>query len=126
MNTKDIEHFKSKLLAEKKQLETEMAKVGQKNPSKASGWEATSTNIEVDAADENEVADKFEEYDGNNGILTQLDNQLRDVNSAIERIANNKYGICETCGKPIERERLEANPSARISLKHGHATAAVA
>jgi len=120
MNTKDIQHFKEKLLSEKKELEADLAEVGQKNPSNAQGWEATSTNIEVDTADENEVADKFEEYEGNSGILKQLENQLTEVNSALERIINGTYGNCEVCGKPIERERLEANPSSKISIKHSH------
>ncbi|MFA6295263.1 MAG: TraR/DksA C4-type zinc finger protein [Candidatus Paceibacterota bacterium] len=120
MNTKDIQYFKEKLLSEKKELEADLTEVGQKNPSNAQGWEATSTNIEVDTADENEVADKFEEYEGNSGILKQLENQLTEVNSALERITNGTYGNCEVCGKPIERERLEANPSSKISIKHAH------
>ena len=120
MNTKDSEHFKNKLLSEKKELETDLDEVGQKNPDKAQGWEATSKNIEVDAADENEVADKFEEFEGNSGILKQLENQLTEVSAALDRIAKGTYGICEICGKPIEKDRLEANPSARTSIKHAH------
>lgn len=120
MNKQETEHFKEKLVSEKKELEADLAEVGQKNPSTAQGWEATSTNIEVDAADENEVADKFEEIEGNNGILKQLENQLDEVNSALDRILRGTYGICEVCGKPIEVERLEANPSSRTSIKHAH------
>jgi len=120
MNKKDIEHFKKQLLVEKTQLETELGRVGQKDPSNPNGWDATTTDITVDAADENEVADKLEEYEGNTGIIKQLDNQLIEINAALERIVNGTFGACETCGEPIERERLEANPSSRISIKHGH------
>ncbi len=120
MNKTDTEYFKAKLEAEKSVLETEMAEIGQKNPSATKGWEATSKNIEVDAADDNEVADKFEEYEENNGILNQLENQLAEVNAAIDRLKKETYGTCEICGQPIEKERLEANSSSRISIKHAH------
>jgi RNA polymerase-binding transcription factor DksA len=120
MNKTDIEHFKGKLVLEKNNLEKELGEIGQKNSSSVGGWEATSGNIEVDRADENEVADKMEELEDNAGIVTQLENQLNDVKAALERIDAGTYGLCATCGKPIEKERLEANPSAKISIKHGH------
>jgi len=120
MNKKDLEHFKAKLMAEKKNLEKDLGDVAQKDPSAAQGWEATSNNIEVDPADENEVADKFEEYEGNKGVTNKLEDQLTEVNAALSRIANGTYGICEVCKEPIEKERLEANPSSRTSIKHSH------
>ncbi|MEI6304961.1 MAG: TraR/DksA C4-type zinc finger protein [Candidatus Taylorbacteria bacterium] len=120
MNKKDMEQFKTKLLAEKVDLEQELASIGQKDPNAKGIWDASSGGMEVDTADENEVADKLEEYEGNNNILAQLDNQLIEVNSALDRIEKGTFGICEKCGKPIEKDRLEANPSARISIKHVH------
>lgn len=120
MNKKELEIFKKRLLEEKAELEDELGLIGQKDPSAPNEWEATTKDMEVDAADENEIADKLEEYEGNSGIINSLDSQLREVNSALERIESGKYGICEKCGKPIEKERLEANPSARISIKHAH------
>ena len=120
MNKKDIEKFKVKLAAEKKQLETELDRVGRKDSSNPNGWDATTTDIEVDAADDNEVADKLEEAEGNAGIITQLENQLKEVDAALDRVQKGTYGICEKCGKPIELDRLEANPSSRISIKHKH------
>ncbi|MBU6426676.1 TraR/DksA C4-type zinc finger protein [Patescibacteria group bacterium] len=120
MTKRDLEYFKKKLLAEKADIEAELSGISQKDSSGPGGWEATSGKIEVDAADENEVADKFEELEENAGIAGQLENQLSEINSALDRIANGTYGICEKCGEPIERERLDANPSARISIKHLH------
>lgn len=118
MNKKDIQYFKEKLEAEKILLEEELNSVGKMNPDNPSDWDATSGEIDTDSADENEVADKFEELEENKVILNQLEPQLREVNAALERINNNTYGICEISGEPIERERLEANPSARTSIKH--------
>ena len=117
MNTKDLQSFKAKLMAEKTQLEGELAGIGQRNPQHAGGWEATSGKMEVDAADENEVADKFEELEENTGIMAQLENQLNEVKAALERIEKGTYGIDEETGKPIDIKRLEANPSARTAIK---------
>lgn len=121
MNKKLLEQFKKKLLAEKADLENQLGGIGRRNPGVAGNWEATTGDIEVDSADENEVADKLEELEENTGIVTQLDKQLVEVNAALDRIEKGTYGICEKCDKPIEDDRLLANPSSRISIKHGHA-----
>jgi RNA polymerase-binding protein DksA len=118
MNKKDLEFFKAKLLDEKKGLEAELSEVAQKTPGQT--WEATSGTLDVDSADENEVADKFEEYEGNKGIVEKLEKQLEEVDSALTKITAGTYGLCEACKEPIERERLEANPSAKVSIKHSH------
>lgn len=39
--------------------------------------------------------------------------ELRDVEAALERIRVGSYGICDDCDSEIERERLDANPTAR-------------
>ena len=117
MNKKDIQYFKDKLLKEKTLLEEELSSVGKVNPNNPNDWNATSGKIEVDSADDNEVADKMEELEENRAILQQLEPQLNEVKSALQRIEDGKYGICEVSGKSIERERLEANPSARTSIK---------
>ncbi|MDO9534558.1 MAG: TraR/DksA C4-type zinc finger protein [Bacillota bacterium] len=36
---------------------------------------------------------------------------LQDINSALERIADGSYGQCLSCGREIEKERLETIPS---------------
>jgi len=120
MNKEDLKRFQGRLLAEKTELEEELASVGKRDSGSAEGWDATSGEMEVDAADENEVADKLEELDDNSGIAANLENELKEVAAALERIEKGTYGLCEKCGKPIEKERLEANPSARVSIKHGH------
>jgi DnaK suppressor protein len=50
--------------------------------------------------------------------LEKLDKQLTEVNDALSRIDEGTYGLCEVSNEPIEKERLEANPSARTCLKH--------
>lgn len=118
MNKKDLEHFKEKLLKEKLLLEEELSTISRVNPDHPSEWDATPGKIEVDSADENEVADKFEEIEENQTVLNQLEPQLNEVELALRRIDSGNYGICEVSGEIIERERLEASPSARTCIKH--------
>ncbi len=120
MNKKELDNFKKRLLTEKAGLEQQLSSVGKKDTDTAGGWDATSGSIEVDAADDNEVADKLEELDENATIANQLEGQLTEVKAALVRMEKGTYGTCEVCGKPIEMERLEANPSAKISIKHSH------
>ena len=120
MNKKETEQFKKKLITEKAELEAELTSVGQRTSDNPNVWEANTGGIKVDSADENEVADKFEELEGNAGIVSQLENQLVEVNAALDRIEKGTYGLCEKCGKPIEYDRLEASPSARYSIHHTH------
>lgn len=47
--------------------------------------------------------------------LTQL---LGEVDSALSRIDSGKYGICEFCHEPIEKEGLANNPLMRFCLEH--------
>lgn len=44
--------------------------------------------------------------------------ELSNINHALEAIKNGSYGICETCGKEIPFERLEAIPQTSFCLDH--------
>ncbi len=118
MNNTDLQHFREKLIQEKTLLESELASVGKVNPENSIDWKATSGSIETDSADENEVADKFEELEENEIIIDKLEPQYIDVISALERIEKGVYGMCELCSKPIEKERLEANASSKKCMEH--------
>ena len=38
--------------------------------------------------------------------------EIRAIERALKRLALGTYGVCVSCGQPIERERLEAHPTA--------------
>ena len=118
MNKKELEYWKGKLLKEQELLLEELKTVGRVNPSNPNDWEPVPAEMDVDNADDNEMADMIEGYEGNAAILKQLENQLNEVKDALLRIENGTYGICEISGEKIEKERLEANPTARTSLAH--------
>ena len=118
MNKKDIEYFKNRLEKEKTLVEEEIKTVGSSDPNNPKDFSATSNDMDIDRADENELADKMEELEDNKGILDSLEKQLKDINDALGKIGKGTYGICEISGELIERERLEANPAARTCMRH--------
>jgi sigma-B regulation protein RsbU (phosphoserine phosphatase) len=50
-----------------------------------------------------------------NGSLAGL---LREVDSALDRMANGSYGLCEVCHDTVEQDRLLADPLVRYCLDH--------
>ncbi len=114
----DTQYFKDLLEKESLVLEKELATLGRRNPDNLSDWEATEKPNGTDEADELEVADKMEEYENNRGTLNQLEIRLNEVKKALSKIDEGKYGICETCEKEIEADRLEANPAAPTCKTH--------
>jgi RNA polymerase-binding transcription factor DksA len=43
---------------------------------------------------------------------------LREINTALSKIMDGTYGICEGTGKPISKVRLEVQPWAKYSIEH--------
>lgn len=121
MNKRDTDRFKAKLNSEKSELESQLSGISERNPANPKEWDATPGGLEVDTADENEVADKMEELQKDTGIASKLEAQLTDVKDALDKIEKGTYGLCEKCGEPIKPERLEANPSARTCVAHASA-----
>ncbi|MDE2448432.1 MAG: TraR/DksA C4-type zinc finger protein [Gammaproteobacteria bacterium] len=66
--------------------------------------------------------------DVNLAEVTRGVQEIRAVERALKRVALGTYGVCVSCGQPIERQRLEAYPTAnrctvcQRAYEHGHAT----
>ena len=46
-----------------------------------------------------------------------LEDKLKQIEEALEKIENNTYGICEKCNKQIELKKLKINPSTDYCIK---------
>lgn len=51
-------------------------------------------------------------------MLSDVEVELDEVRLAFERLAVGRYGLCESCGQPIDPNRLEAVPATRYCLSH--------
>jgi RNA polymerase-binding transcription factor DksA len=113
----NVVHFKEKLEKELALLETELARVGKRNPANPDDWEPTAPQAE-DTAEEGERAFGIETLGENSALEAELELELMKVRAALGRIEVGTYGICTVCKNPIETERLEAVPSAITCKAH--------
>lgn len=122
LTEKEIQDFKTKLEAEKQELEADLAHLGRINPDNPKDWEAVKEDLNVLESDYNELADEFEEFEEDTAVLKELETRLMEVRHALRKINNigtaGEYGICEVSGKEISKERLEVNPAARAHVEH--------
>jgi RNA polymerase-binding transcription factor DksA len=112
----DIEQARSRLQQERERLLAVENSIDAEDPLSEPLAEAVS---ELSAADQH-PADEGSETASREMSLSlreHVENELAGIDAALARIGAGTYGICETCGKPIEEERLEAIPYARYCLK---------
>jgi RNA polymerase-binding transcription factor DksA len=49
-------------------------------------------------------------------LLDQANSHLAELDGALDRLREDRYGRCERCGRPIAAERLAARPAARTCI----------
>jgi DnaK suppressor protein len=101
MNKSELLHYKNLLLAKQQKLSSGKSLVG--SIPTAGGPRGDPVDV---AASETSAAIQIR--------LNQTDNKLlRAIEDALRRIRQERFGICEECGQPISKARLEAVPWAR-------------
>jgi DnaK suppressor protein len=77
-------------------------------------------SVDSNADDEHDPEGQTIAYERSQlGALTeQVRQHLAEVEAAVARVAAGTYGVCETCGEPIDLDRLDARPTARTCLAH--------
>ena len=95
MDKKLLKELKEKLEKEKSQIEEELKKFAKKDEKLKGDWdtrypkwdgEAGSSSLET-------MADELEEYESLLPVEHVLELKLRDIDSALEKIKKEKYGI---------------------------------
>jgi len=96
-----INQLKARLLGDKDRLEKDLEAV-------------SPANMEANPGDEEEQADEVEEMAGRVALAEVIRRRLRRIRSALTKMQNKAYGICENCGKKIEEKLLEIDPESRF------------
>ena len=113
----DKKILKEKLEKERDELLEQMKDMGKLNP-ETGDWEATPEEQEFPEADQNDMADRFEDFEARSSMVRALEPRLQDILKAIKGINKDTFGKCKICKEDIETARLEANPAARTCMKH--------
>ena len=113
----DKKKIKEKLESERDMLLEELRDMGKLN-SETGEWEATPEEMESPQSDENDKADRFEDYEARSSMIRTLEPRLNSILKALKGLGRESFGKCEVCKKDIEMARLEANPAATTCKKH--------
>ncbi|MBI4788280.1 MAG: TraR/DksA C4-type zinc finger protein [Chloroflexi bacterium] len=73
--------------------------------------------VEQAKGDEGDLAATAQQKERAMWLANDQKQRLAQIDQALARIAAGKYGICDNCGKPILRERMEANPHATLCIQ---------
>ena len=109
LNERELKKYRKKLLEAKREIwETVL---GQKEVEEKLG------EMVEEPKDLEDWADFTIEEEKLTGLALQELEILRAIDNALRRIEEGTYGICEVCGGPIEKERLELLPWTTLCAK---------
>ncbi|MGA9770947.1 MAG: TraR/DksA C4-type zinc finger protein [Blastocatellia bacterium] len=109
----DTEKYRKKLIEERDRLSKKIMKVD-----RAEIAEPISDELDITSSDA-PVVD--EELDIQAALVNMKSDRLEKINAALQSIDDGTYGKCEVCGKEIEPERLDAEPTATTCIEHSRA-----
>jgi DnaK suppressor protein len=112
---KELRDLRTQLQEERTELERQMAEIEE------GSFGTPQSELSGDVA-------SFDEEYADAGTATfererdlSLSNNIRDliekIDKALERIEDGTYGLCERCGRPIEKARIKALPYASLCIK---------
>jgi RNA polymerase-binding protein DksA len=113
LTPKELEHFRELLLAKRRELVGDMSSMEREALRSATG--SNLSNLPLHMADMG--TDNYEQ-EFTLGLVEKDRQLLREINQALAKIQDGRYGICEGTGKPISKPRLEAQPWARFSIEY--------
>jgi DnaK suppressor protein len=106
MNDRQVEYFRKKLLVWKEDiLQQSKMTIGQMQDATLHAPDAVDR-----ASSETDHALELRTRDRQRKLISKID-------SALRRIDEGEYGYCQETGEPISLQRLEARPTATLSLE---------
>lgn len=102
-----FEHFRNRLLEERERIGRRLDDLREE----LSGLQEMPRELEEWAQGEKDrdILIRLEEREAT---------ELRRIQAALERIDDGSYGLCQICGRPIPRDRLEELPTAFRCIEH--------
>jgi RNA polymerase-binding transcription factor DksA len=115
ISAKDVVYQKA-LLDEQERLIDSMSFLGHMQNEVTGDWTVAPAE-EIDTMREfDSSSDRVEETLTNESILETLEERLKEISLALEKIEKDQYGKCEKCDKNIEDDKLKANPATKYCM----------
>ncbi len=116
LTEKQIKRIKKQLLTERASLEQMTDRSG--NFGLASSFRDSTGDLSVNDNHPGDLGTEMYERGKDIALNEHAENQLEDIDTALERMEKGNYGICTICGTDIPYARLEAIPTTRYCLQH--------
>lgn len=114
MNQEELKKVKNKLEEKRESVIKELKVFARENKEIKDDFETKFPHL-GDHMDENAL--EVSDYENQLSVEHSLENDLKKIDKALEKIENGTYGVCEKCGGEINPERLEALPEAVECMK---------
>lgn len=99
LNNQELEQYKKELENKKRRL---VAGIEKESEPQSFGGDVVESG--------EEEADEAEELSNTLAVAQTLRDEVAEIDTALERIRDGKYGTCANCGKEIQKEVLAAAP----------------
>ncbi len=113
----DKKKIKEKLESEREVLLGQIRDIGKLNP-ETNEWEATPEDLGYRESDQNDMADRFEDFEARSAMIKTLESRLNSILNSLKGLNRESFGRCDICKKDIEMDRMEVNPAAKTCKKH--------
>ena len=114
LTKKEIEELKARLLEERRGLQAQYEEL------EASTFATNQSDLTGEMGFDEEYADAGTatfERERDLSLVNNVVDLMERIDRALAKIEDGTYGLCERCGKPIEKLRLKALPYANLCIK---------
>lgn len=116
MDKKLILQLKKRLEENKEKIEKELATIAKKDEKLKGDYDTRFPDFGIHQSPD-EGALEVTAYESTLPVEYALELRLADINKALEKIAKDKYGLCEKCSQEIDEKRLGVMPEAKFCIK---------
>ncbi len=106
----DINKLRVQLKSERKRLNEELAQLKASEPNSEERREGSPFGKREEEATE------VLELEKRLALESRIRQELAGIERALQKFEEGTYGFCDSCGQPIDPERLEALPQASLCL----------
>lgn len=106
LSQKFIKQQEKRLLEETNEIKNQIEKFKKDDP--FSDPDRAYDNAAIDTDAREQIG-----HDTIEAEIKELKRRLNDMGIALQKIKDDKYGICDKCQKPISKERLKLMPEAK-------------